>query len=167
MHGITRHVAILVIALAALCGPPPAVSAGSLEGRWELVEQRYGKGAANQAPREEPVWLEFVQLGERLEASIWVGSSRSQAVAWPALAAEETQLPARVEELATGPLLDRVRAVYTVEPAEGEGTRLEVVESYRLGADGETLEGTVTVSFYRDEKPRGSYVLHRRFERRP
>ena len=132
MRGITRHIAILVIALAGLCGSTPGLAAGTLEGRWELVEQHYGEGRANQAPREEPVWLEFSHDGEKLNASIWVGTSRAQAVPWPALAGDEAQLTVRVEESSASPLLDRIRAVYTVEPAPGDSTVLEVVEVYQL-----------------------------------
>jgi len=167
MRGVTRYIAILGIALVGLCGSAQVLAAGTLEGRWELVEQHYGEGKANQAPREEPVWLEFSHDGEKLNASIWAGTSRSQAVPWPALAIGDDRRPVRVEETSTGPLLDRIRAVYTVEPAPGDGTVLEIVETYRLADDGKALEGTVTVSFFRDGKPRGSYVLHRRFERRP
>lgn len=167
MRGVTRPIAILGIVLAGLCGSAPVLAAGTLEGRWELVEQQYGEGRANQAPQEEPVWLEFSRDGEKLNGSIWAGASRSQAVAWPAHGAGEDRAPVRVRQITTGPLLDQVRAAYTVEPAPGNETLLEVVEEYRLSDGGKALEGTVTVSFFRDGKPRGSYVLHRRFERRP
>jgi hypothetical protein len=44
---------------------------------------------------------------------------------------------------------------------------LEVVEEYRVAEGGRYLEGSVRVAFVRDGEARGSYVLHRRFEREP
>ena len=49
---------------------------------------------------------------------------------------------------------------------EDEGTS-EIVEEYRVSEDGKALTGTVTVSRIRGGEPRGSFVLHRRFERLP
>lgn len=63
--------------------------------------------------------------------------------------------------------MDRVRVEYDFEPNPDDDLVLEIVEEYRVVDDGRALEGRVRVAFVRAGEPRGSYVLHRRFERQP
>jgi hypothetical protein len=60
---------------------------------------------------------------------------------------------------------DRVFARYRVDPSPGDDLVLVVTEEYSVVEDGEALVGTVRVEFRRDGEDRGSYLLHRRFER--
>jgi len=147
--------------------PAPALFAGSVEGRWVLVEQHYGEGRSNLAPDEQPVKLEFVREGGRLAGRIWAGDTEAEAVPWPTAPAKGDSLPLRVRDYSTGPQFDRVRVEYEVEPNPDDDLVLEIVEEYRVVDDGRALEGTVRVAFVRAGEPRGSYVLHRRFERQP
>lgn len=162
-----RVVAASVLALLAAAWSAPALSAGSLEGRWVLVEQHYGEGRSNLAPDEEPVKLEFLHEGGRLAGRIWTGAAEAEAVPWPAAPGKEGPVPPRVRSFSSSPRLDSVRAEYSVEPAPGNDLVLEIVEEYRVVDEGRALEGSVRVSFVRAGEPRGSYVLHRRFERQP
>jgi hypothetical protein len=141
--------------------------AGTLEGHWVLVEQNYGKGKANFAPLDAPVHLEFVMEGAEMAGKVWEGESRAAAAAWPAFDAGDGLLPLQMERRRIDPLAGVARAEYMVQPSPPDGVILEVVEEYRLADKGDALVGTTTVSFVRDGEPRGSYVLHRRFERRP
>jgi len=145
----------------------PALSADTLAGRWVLVEQHYGKGQANQAPAENRVRLEFSLEGGQFAGRIWAGESATGAERWPVLAVDGESPEPRIEEITPDPRLNRVRAVYTVEPARDGDTVLRVTEEYWITDDGKSLTGTVTVSLVRAGQPRGSYVLHRRFEREP
>lgn len=145
----------------------PCLAAGTVEGRWVLVEQHYGKGRSDLAPHEQPVNLEFVLRAGSLDGRIWAGDSDAKAVRWPALAVEGEPLPARVKTYRSSPHLDSVTVEYTVSPSADDDLVLEIVEEYRLVDDGRALEGSVRVAFVRGGEPRGSYVLHRRFERRP
>ena len=58
-----------------------------------------------------------------------------------------------------------LRASYVVAPSEGDGLLLEVDEAYALKPGGEALSGIVKVVFRQGAETRGSYTLHRRFER--
>ena len=156
-----------LLALLCTAGSLPASGAGSVEGRWVLVEQHYGKGRSNLAPDGQPVKLEFVHEGGRLTGRVWVGGAEAEAVPWPVAPAKEASAEPRVREFSSSPQLDRVRVEYSVEPSPGDGLVLEIVEEYRLVDDGRALEGSVRVAFVRHGEPRGSYVLHRRYEREP
>jgi hypothetical protein len=163
-----RRIAAASILAALLAFWPVAVlCADSVEGRWILVEQHYGKGRSDLAPAEQPVKLRFAREGGELVGRIWVGDDESKAVGWPAMAVRGEPVPARVRARSDSSQLDRVRVEYSVEPSPGDGLVLEIVEEYRLVDDGRALEGSVRVAFVRGGEPRGSYVLHRRFEREP
>ena len=167
MRFARKIAAVSVLALLAAAWPAPALCAGSLEGRWVLVEQHYGEGRSNLAPDDRPVKLEFSLEGNRLTGRVWAGDAEANAVPWPAAPVKGEPVPAQVRDYSSSPRLDRVRVEYSAEPAPGDGLVLEIVEEYRLVDEGKTLEGSVTVAFVRDGEPRGSYVLHRRFEREP
>jgi hypothetical protein len=169
---LMRHAVRLPIGLAlaiplTLFLAVSGVLAGTLEGHWVLVEQNYGKGKANFAPLDAPVHLEFVMEGAEMAGKVWQGESRASAAAWPAFDAGGGLLPLQMERRRIDPLAGVARAEYMVQPSPPDGVILEVVEEYRLTDKGDALVGTTTVSFVRDGEPRGSYVLHRRFERRP
>ena len=145
-------------------GGSPSVS-GRLVGRFKLVEQTYEGGQANIAVAENPVHIEFTREQGRLEGRIWAGGDASHADAWPAFRADAGALAvrktARIEDDGAG--LIEVR--YTVQPSADDDLVLEVIERYELTADGESLAGTMRVSFTGGDTNRGGYTLHRRFER--
>jgi hypothetical protein len=159
MRTITTVATILLLGVAV-------ASAGTLEGRWLLVEQTYGSGRSNLVEEKEPLRLEFFREGDRLVGRAWFGDGSAGVMRWPSLLTGDAAA-VHVEEIVIAPREDRVRARYRTEPAPGEETALEIVEAYRVGDDGKTLTGTVTVSQTRAGETGGSYVLHRRFEREP
>jgi len=168
--GIARRaVAASFLALLLAAGLAPAARAGNgtAEGRWVLVEQHYGKGSSNLAPDEQPVKIEFVHEGGRLTGRVWAGAAEAEALPWPVAPVRGESPRPRVHDYFSSPRLDEVRVEYSVEPSPGDGLVLEVVEEYRVVDEGKALEGSVRVAFVRDGQPRGSYVLHRRFEREP
>jgi hypothetical protein len=161
-----------VIALPLLClglgvWPAPSLADGSVEGRWVLVEQHYGKGKSNLAPQDQLLHMEFVVEGGRINGKVWAGHEAASAVRWPAMAVEGQAVQGRVKELYTAPDSKSVRASYTVDPSPSDDLVLEIVEEYRVVDGGKGLKGTVTVTFLRGGDRRGSYTLHRRFERQP
>lgn len=153
-------------ALAFLCAT--AAGAATLEGRWKLVEQRYGTGGANLASIEAPVRLEFYLEGPGLAGRIWVAGGRSKALPWPAFVSEDgAPLPVQIQRSLFGAGNNLARAEYRVAlPSQG-GEVLEIVEVYRVLEGGAALTGTVTVTSLKRGKPQGAYLLHRRFEREP
>jgi hypothetical protein len=152
----------LLLLLAA-----PCLAAGSIEGHWILVEQNYGSGKANFAPQDEPVHFEFAMEGGELSGKVWEGENRSTAASWPAFDAGDGLLPLQIEERRIDRQSGIIRAEYVVQPDPPDGVVLRIVEDYHVADKGESLVGTTTIYFKRDGEPRGSYVLHRRFERRP
>lgn len=154
-------------ALLLLMLPAAALASGTIEGHWVLVEQNYGKGKANFAPRDAVVHLEFAVEGAALTAKVWEGESRAAAVAWPAFDAGAGLLPLQMEERRIDRRSGTARAEYVVQPDPPDGVVLRIVEDYRVADKGASLIGTTTVFFLRGGEPRGSYVLHRRFERAP
>jgi hypothetical protein len=146
--------------LAVLAAPAPFP-----EGLWTLVHQSYGRGEANLAEADRPLRLEFAREGAALSARIWVGDARAEARSWPAWVVEGEAFPLEIKrwdvESATGTVTVR----YQVQPSAAGKTILDVVETYHLDKESQALVGTVTVTFLADGEKRGSYVLHRRFER--
>jgi hypothetical protein len=141
-------------------------SAGPLEGQWRLVTQTYGSGKSNLVGDDEPLRLEFFREGSRLAARAWFGDGGKRVFSWPSLLTDDGA-EVSLEEFVLAPQEDGIRVRYRTEPASAEETAVEIVEEYRVGDDGETLTGTVTVSRLREGGVGGSYVLHRRFEREP
>jgi hypothetical protein len=138
--------------------------AATLEGRWILVEETYGAGGADLTRHKPPLTIEFAREGGSLAGTI----RESPAVAaqrWPIAGPAGAPIAAGDLEVALGPGEDRVRARY-LTPENDDRFRLHVVEEYRVSEDGAYLIGTMTVTFLREGEPRGSFVLHRRFERR-
>lgn len=144
-----------------------AVQVPALEGRWKLVEQRYGSGHANLASVEAPVRLEFFVSGGRLVGRIWAGEDRTRALAWPALLTEHGPPPVDVRQITIDPGSNRARAVYRPRPSSPNSEALEIIEEYRVAEGGTALLGTVTVKSLGSGGGAGSYLLQRRFEREP
>lgn len=155
-----------VAALASLLSLA-ALPIPTLEGRWRLVEQRYGSGSANLASVEAPVRLEFFVSGARLSGRIWARGESSKSLPWPALLTDHGPHPLVIRQVLFHPGNDRVRAVYRTRPSSPEGDVFEIAEEYRLAEGGTALLGTVTVSSVAPGGVSGSYILERRFEREP
>ena len=164
MNDLIRH---LTIAAALLALALPVAGAASLEGRWLLVEETYGTGALNLRREKEPQTLSFVREGVALKGRTRLtpdGPERS----WPALFLEEAgSAAAVVEELTFSPNQDRVHTRYRTPFVREDKVQLDIVEEYVVSESGESLVGTVTVTFLYRGETRGSFVLHRTFERQP
>lgn len=172
-----RAAPVLAVAIAAAAAvtavtafaadPAPTLARSVLGGAWTLVEQTYGDGGANQIRADEPpVRLAFERSGGSLVGTIRAGDARAAAVAWPNLTPDGAR-SVEVQARELGAREERVYARYRVAPAPGDDLWLVVTEDYRLIENGRALAGTVLVEFERHGEPRGSYVLHRRFERTP
>jgi hypothetical protein len=159
---LARVVLAALLALPLLAAQPST----TLEGKWRLVEQRFGSGKTNFASLEAPVRLEFYVSGAGLAARLWAAKDSSQGQSWPAMLGEH---PRRLDfrQVTIQPAGNLARAVYRIPPASPEGDVVEVTEEYRVVEGGGVLAGTVTVGVIGKEGPQGSYVLQRRFEREP
>ncbi len=160
---LTRCAGIVTLLLLQGIG---TVHAGQLEGRWRLVEQRYGTGRANLADGGLPLTLEFSQGDAKPAGTLRAGGVGAPPFPWPAFVADDGPRPVDVEELRIDPGAEIARARYRVV-TPGDDLVLQVIEEYRVVERGRALTGTVTVTFLYEGRTRGSYVLHRRFERRP
>ena len=159
---------ILAVVCALVFLASTAALAGPLEGRWLLVEETYGTGGLNLMRQKPPQTIEFVREGGRLAARTRIGPESQPMRPWPAFVIGDAPAQISVSEMLIAPAEDGVRARYTVSSfREGDDMVLEVIEDYRLDDDGHSLIGTVRVEFVRGTGSRGSFVLHRRFERQP
>lgn len=159
-----RVVAMLAVFLLLAAVSAPAAG-DTLEGRWKLVEQNYGKGRMNLADLEAPVLLEFLGGVQGVRATIRTAGNESRALPWPAYVNDEGPVPVEVLEVSADPAARKAGARYRVRPSPEDDLVLLIVEEYSLSEDGETLRGSATVTFTVGEEKRGSFVLHRRFER--
>jgi hypothetical protein len=158
----------LAAALALVFLTSSTTLAGNLEGRWRLVEETYGNGGLDLGRDKPPQTIEFVREGGRLTARTRIGPESRPTRPWPAFVIGDAAARVSVSEMLIAPTEDGVRARYTVASfREGDDMVIEVVEDYRLEGDGETLAGTVRVEFLLAGESRGSFVLHRTFERQP
>ena len=149
-----------------LCVLLPA-QAGSLEGRWRLVEETYGAGQRNLVREEASQTIEFVREGTQLEGRTRIGPGMPELRDWPSFVIGETAAPLTVHEKLIRPGEDGIRVRYEVAAFRDDDMRLDVVEEYSLSDDGRSMTGTVTVTFLRGSESRGSFVLHRKFEKQP
>ncbi|HXI03392.1 MAG TPA: hypothetical protein VNI57_09465 [Candidatus Saccharimonadales bacterium] len=159
--------ALAVFAALAALATAGAVSASGPDfaGRWRLVEQTYGRGEANLEPAGGPLILEFIPQGAGFAGNIHPETAGVAARPWPAWQASGRDLPL---QLLDPPGLTKggaIRAHYLVKPSDGDSLVLEVQETYRVEPGGDSLTGTVEVTFRLGDETRGSYTLHRRFER--
>jgi hypothetical protein len=142
----------------------PAVS-GHLVGRFKLIDQTYEGGQANIAVAETPVHVEFTLEGGRLAGRIWAGGDDSKADSWPAFRSDAGPLAVREISRTEDDGAGAIEVRYTVQPSADDDLVLDVTERYQLSADGNSLAGTMRVSFTGGDTNRGGYTLHRRFER--
>jgi hypothetical protein len=164
MHAERRRKVVLILAVLATLSAV-ALAGESIEGRWRLVEQSYGKGRGDIPEAGSPVLIEFRRTPTGITGRVWAGDEKTTAADWPMLFTADGPRPVRLREIESPPTGDRVRARYEVEPSGQEGGVLEIIEEYRLSDDGTALLGTVTVSLSHDGKSAGSYSIRRRFER--
>lgn len=161
-----RRALAVISALAALAtaGSVSAAEPG-LAGRWRLVEQTYGRGEANLEPAGTPLILEFLPQGGGFVGRVHPEASQASARPWPAWQASGRELPLQILDPPGLTKGGAIRAHYLVEPSAGDPVVLDVVETYRVDPGGDSLSGTVEVTFRLGDETRGSYTLHRRFER--
>ena len=158
---------ILSVIVLFICFSVFASSLSSpLKGKWMLVHQSYGKGSANLANIEKPVYLEFSYEGNAISTKIWAGEDKSQALRWPITANDQGPLPSEIIELKLDDTNGTVYAHYHVKPSPKDDLILDIHEDYRIAEEGEALIGKMEVTFVSGESKRGSYTLHRRFERK-
>jgi hypothetical protein len=144
----------------------PVLAAGSIEGRWRLVEQHAGSGRADLARDQRPIRIEFVASATgSLSGRLWIGDPPAGPYAWPSFASSGSLRPVSLEETR----LDRDEAVaqYRVAPGAAGDRTLRIREEYRLTAGGGALSGVIRITELEGDEPRGSYVIHRRFELEP
>lgn len=170
-RGLVAPALVLFLLAAALPAPgagPGGGSARALDGSWRLIEQRYAGGAANLAFDEAPVRLQFATGKEGTTGLISAGEgAASAALPWPAFPNDEGPLPVTVLDRSLDPAKSEVRAHYRVRPSPSDDLTLDVEERYAVSEDGRFLVGDMTVRFRQGEADRGSFTLHRRFEREP
>jgi hypothetical protein len=118
---VSRHRAWLktvVLAGILLVGLVSAAAAGSIEGRWVLVEQYYGDGGSNLvSATDEPLHLSFVRDVAGLHGLLWRGADRAGALRWPALLGDDEAGPVSIERLALPADESGIDATYTVAPS--------------------------------------------------
>jgi len=162
----------LAVSLALPCllaiGALPA--AGSIEGRWRLIEAGRGSGEARPTSPGETRWIEFQRDpaglgGSGLTGRTWTAGSAATPRAWPSFDSEGTPLPVRVEALAVEPGFSGVSVRYRAGPLRPGGREIVIEESYRLGDGGRSLEADIRVTDVVDGEDGGSYLLHRRYGR--
>lgn len=161
IHTLPRAFALLAIVALLATG----AQAADVLGEWKLVEQSYGKGQANLVDPSEPaLHVAFARNGGNVQGSVRVGSQREQSYSWPSVANDGSRT-IQIEEIRLRSNDQQIFARYKVDPSPGDDLVLRITESYELSPAGDTLTGTVLVEFIRDGNDRGSYTMHRTFER--
>jgi len=145
----------------------PTARAGPLEGRWVLVEETYGSGGLNLVRDKPPQTIRFARDGAALTGRMRLGPDEPENP-WPVFFLEQGEAAAAVlEELSFSPAEDHVLARYRTPFVREDKTRLDIVEDYHVSEDGESMVGTVKVTFLHAGEKRGGFVLHRKFEKQP
>lgn len=161
----------LMLAVFTLVQPCLATDLpGALEGQWILVKQTYGQGDHNLAGSERPVRMEINLSQGAPQVRIWAGENQADQLPWPAWVADGGPRPLTVLERVLDPAAGLLRARYRITPPDSDGEDdffVEVDENYKVVREGtnDVMKGDLIVRFIRQGEPRGSYVLHRRFER--
>jgi len=155
---------LVLLAVGAHAEAPPE---GALLGRWVLAEQTYQKGGSNLARRSPDLHLDVSVDLNLTEVKIWSGRDARSARPWPAVVAGGTAAQIEVLEKTVDDKTGKLRTHYLIHPPDEDGLTVDILEVYTLARDAESLNGTVTVKLSRGDRPRGSYVLHRRFVREP
>lgn len=156
-----RTLGLAVVVCLGIVGT--AFAAGTVDGRWRLVEQRYGEGSGNLGGLDREIRL---VVGGAPDGS-GIGLLAGEAFPWPSWVVDTG--PARVEilERRLDRALGSLSARYLVDAVAGDPLVLEVEERYTLDAAGDALQGEVRVRFRYDGENRGGFTVHRRFEREP
>jgi hypothetical protein len=155
-----QRIVRVVLLMLAVWPTFPSAAPHGLEGRWRLVAQGRASGESPPAP----LWLEFKVGGTGLSG--FIATERTVApLPWPAFVTEAGPQRLAIEQRDVDARSGRAVARYRVTSPSPDGQSLLVVEEYQLGADGRTLEGTITVRLIQDGEEKGGYALHRRFER--
>lgn len=131
-----------------------------------MIEQRVGSGRANFAREERPIRIEFLSdPSGALSGRLWIGDPPAGPYPWPSFASGGALQTVAVEELR----FDRDEAIarYRVAPGAEGGRALLIREEYRLTHGGTALTGVIRITELEGGEPRGSYVIHRRFELEP
>lgn len=145
-----------------------ALAAGDgIHGRWTMVEQTYGSGAQNLAPRSEGLHLDVGAGIRDGQVATWIDSAPADVREWPAVFFRGGPVAVELHERVVDQVSGTMTARYRVDSAEPGGLVLEVEESYALDDGGAALVGRVVIEMFRDGEPRGGYELQRRFERVP
>jgi len=140
--------------------------AASLEGEWILVEQHYESGSANILDQEQPLSLELKLSDGLLMAKIRVSGEKSVVYDWPAFVNDAGPLPITIEERNEDLQKGIISVRYRVKPSPDDDLILSISEEYSLTESRDALVGKMEVTFMQGEAKRGSFVLHRRFERK-
>ena len=164
--GRVKHLSPLILSAFLVLIATTTLLAASLEGEWDLVEQHYGTGRANLLDQEEPLSLEIQMSDGRLMVKIRVSGDNPAIYDWPALPNEAGPLPVTIEERKEDLQKGSITVRYRVKPAPEDELILSVFEEYSITEDGNALVGKMEVTFMLGEAKRGSFVLHRRFERK-
>lgn len=154
---------IRVLAGLLACALVPAALAGTgLAGRWTLVEQRY-EGGGHDFAGGFRLRLAFDPGGARGTVTAEPADEPAWSAPWPAWPGPDGPAPllrVQVRRPADGV----IEAEYTVPPAPGDDTRLNVVE--RCAAEtADRLRCEVRVRFRRGEADAGGFTWTRVFAR--
>jgi hypothetical protein len=161
-----RQMIPVILALAALSGASPASDAAgladaTLEGRWSLVEQRYGEGQHDFAREDGAITVVFSLERGALQGVVSWDRGRGR---WPAYPTPDGPAPVTETSRTVSPDLSRVEARYRVPSREPGGTDLLVHERWRL-TDADRAEVRVEITFERRGEQRGSFAWRRVFVR--
>ena len=164
---VSKRWIVILAACALVCTSAPIAAGGGIGGHWKLVEQTYGGGGQNLAPRGDGVHLDIGKGVREGQVSTWLDVAPDDVRPWPALFVRDAPASLEVRSRVIDTRAGEMTAAYRVDSREPGGLVLEIVESYALDGDGAFLVGQVTIEMYRDGERRGGYELHRRFERAP
>ena len=150
--------ALLVGLLAGLAlAEPPA----TIVGTWRLAEQTYERGQRNLAPQDPPTRLVVRATATGVAVTITTHGLQG---AWPLYPSPDGPRPLEHVRTWSDPARRELAARYVVLPVEGDDTRLEVTESYRIDEHGR-LAGTMTLHLVRRGEDRGGFTWKRLFVR--
>ena len=124
-------------------------------------------GSRNLAGADRPVRIEILPAEGAPLVRVYAGGDTAERFSWPAWVVDAGPVPVTVLERTVNFADGFLRARYRFSPQGEDRVQVEVEEAYRAGGtrSAETLEGEMTVRFFLYGEPRGSYTLHRLFER--
>ncbi len=159
MRLLLRTCCVLLAGLAAglALAEPPA----TIVGTWRLAEQTYERGQRNLAPQDPPTRLVVRATATGVEVTTATHGLQGR---WPLYPSPDGPRPLERVVVWSDPSRRELAARYVVLPVEGDDTRLEVTESYRIDERGR-LVGTMTLHFVRRGEDRGGFTWKRVFVR--